>query len=58
MTGIESFKSVTEFFQDVLDLQENNLLKAITSATPWAKLELDDKKSYQTQKLLNAHLQY
>ena len=40
MTGIqrvESFKSVSEFFKDVLDLQENNLLKAIAKASPWAK---------------------
>ena len=40
MTGIqrvESFQSVTKFFKDVLDLQENNLLKAIAKASPWAK---------------------
>ena len=34
---IEAFKSVSEFLTDVLDFKENNLLKAIASATPWAK---------------------
>ena len=37
MTKIETFQSVSEFFQDVFDLQENNLVKAIAKATPWAK---------------------
>ncbi len=37
MTKLETFKTVSEFFQDVLDLQENNLVKAISKASPWVK---------------------
>ncbi len=36
-TKIETFKSVSEFLKDALDLTENNLVKAIAQATPWAK---------------------
>ncbi|MGK7898642.1 MAG: pentapeptide repeat-containing protein [Xenococcus sp. (in: cyanobacteria)] len=37
MTKIETFQNVSEFFQDVFDLGENNLIKAIAKAAPWAK---------------------